>query len=118
MVAESGVSEAFAYNALDADLIRHVLGRIGATWWEVLWSTTDRKVNTAGNFKCGDWVRNLKLSSASPGLHGCGAALSFGQIRLPWLSIYPHNWYGWSRGEACAAWQIEGSRRKAVVGND
>jgi len=32
LVAESGVSEAFAYNALDADLIRHILGRIGATW--------------------------------------------------------------------------------------
>ncbi len=32
LVAESGVSEAFAYNALDADLIRHVLGRIGAAW--------------------------------------------------------------------------------------
>ena len=32
LVAESGVSEAFAYNALDADLIRHILGRIGAAW--------------------------------------------------------------------------------------
>ena len=31
-MAESGVSEAFAYNALDADLIRHILGRIGAAW--------------------------------------------------------------------------------------
>lgn len=32
LVKESGVSEAFAYNALDADLIRHILGRIGAHW--------------------------------------------------------------------------------------
>ena len=30
LVAESGVSREFAYNALDADLIRHVLGRIAA----------------------------------------------------------------------------------------
>ena len=32
LVAESGVSEAFASNALDADLIHHILGRIGAEW--------------------------------------------------------------------------------------
>ena len=32
LVTESGVSEAFACNALDADLIRHILGRIGAAW--------------------------------------------------------------------------------------
>ncbi len=32
LVAKSGVSEAFAYNALDADLIRYILGRIGAAW--------------------------------------------------------------------------------------
>jgi hypothetical protein len=32
LVKESRVSEAFAQNALDADLIRHVLGRIGARW--------------------------------------------------------------------------------------
>ena len=32
LVAESGVSTEFAYNVLDADLIRHVLGRIGAEW--------------------------------------------------------------------------------------
>jgi len=29
---ESGVSEEFAYNALGADLIRHILGRIGPAW--------------------------------------------------------------------------------------
>lgn len=32
LVTESGVSEAFASNALDADLIRNILGRIGAEW--------------------------------------------------------------------------------------
>lgn len=32
LVAGSGVSKEFAYNVLDADLIRHVLGRIGAAW--------------------------------------------------------------------------------------
>lgn len=32
LVRESGVSEAFAHNALDADLIRHILGRNGAEW--------------------------------------------------------------------------------------
>jgi len=32
LVADSGVSTEFAYNALDADLMRHVLGRIGAEW--------------------------------------------------------------------------------------
>lgn len=32
LVAESGVSEVFASNSLDADLIRHILGRIGAAW--------------------------------------------------------------------------------------
>lgn len=32
LVKQSGVSEAFAYNVLDADLIRHILGRIGAQW--------------------------------------------------------------------------------------
>jgi hypothetical protein len=32
LVKESGVSEAFAQNALDADLIRHVLGRNGPGW--------------------------------------------------------------------------------------
>ena len=32
LVAESGVSTEFVYNSLDADLIRHVLGRIGAEW--------------------------------------------------------------------------------------
>jgi hypothetical protein len=32
LVVESGVSKEFAYNALDADLIRNVLERIGAAW--------------------------------------------------------------------------------------
>ena len=32
LVRQSGVSQAFAYNALDADLIRHLLGKIGAEW--------------------------------------------------------------------------------------
>jgi len=32
LVTASGVPEAFAQNALDADLIRHVLGRNGAKW--------------------------------------------------------------------------------------
>jgi hypothetical protein len=32
LVRDSGVSEAFARNAIDADLIWHVLGRIGAQW--------------------------------------------------------------------------------------
>ncbi|MGO9273228.1 MAG: hypothetical protein ACLQOO_23830 [Terriglobia bacterium] len=32
LVKESGVSEAFAQNALDADLIRHVFGKTGARW--------------------------------------------------------------------------------------
>lgn len=32
LVKESGVSEAFAQNAIDADLITHVLDRVGARW--------------------------------------------------------------------------------------
>jgi hypothetical protein len=32
LVKESGVSEGFAQNALDADLIWHIFGRIGAQW--------------------------------------------------------------------------------------
>jgi hypothetical protein len=32
LVQQSGVSREFAYNALDADLIRHVLKRNGAEW--------------------------------------------------------------------------------------
>jgi hypothetical protein len=32
LVKESGLSEAFVQNAIDADLIRWVLGRIGAQW--------------------------------------------------------------------------------------
>ncbi len=32
LVRESGVSESFARNALDADLIRHIFGKIGAAW--------------------------------------------------------------------------------------
>jgi hypothetical protein len=32
LVTESGVSEEFACNALDADSIRHILGRIGPAW--------------------------------------------------------------------------------------
>jgi hypothetical protein len=32
LVAESGVSEAFASNVLDADLILHILGKIGVAW--------------------------------------------------------------------------------------
>jgi len=32
LVTQSGVSEEFACNALDADLIGNMLGRIGATW--------------------------------------------------------------------------------------
>jgi hypothetical protein len=32
LLKESGVPEAFAHNAIEADLIRHILGRIGAVW--------------------------------------------------------------------------------------
>jgi len=32
LVRESAVSEEFAHNALDADLIRHILATIGAEW--------------------------------------------------------------------------------------
>jgi hypothetical protein len=32
LVKQSGVSEAFAYNAIDADLIVYVLKRVGAQW--------------------------------------------------------------------------------------
>ena len=32
LVKQAGVSEAFAHNAIDGDLIGHVLGRIGAQW--------------------------------------------------------------------------------------
>jgi len=32
LVTKCGLSEAFVENALDADLIRHILGRVGAYW--------------------------------------------------------------------------------------